>query len=185
MCGMTSALRSLSIAFAAICVSCAQLQGPDDAWAFGSEVQAYPAGVQVTGVAVRELSERDSLSVRAGYNATDRNDWGEHDEEDGGGPGLGVGFHRVLRPELDGGWLVGGRLDLWWLDVDWEEDSGSSGSTDVVVLQPTLEGGYRWALEGGASVALTLGLGAEVNVDTDGEDVGEGAILLFGVRYLF
>ena len=31
---------------------------------------------------------------------------------------------------------------------------------------------------------LGAGLGAEINVDTDGEDVGEGAIFLLGVTWL-
>lgn len=30
----------------------------------------------------------------------------------------------------------------------------------------------------------TLGLGMEINVDTDGEEVGEGAIVLFGLTWL-
>ena len=154
-------------------------------WSFGAELQAYPAGVQATAVAVYPLSESDRLSLRAGYNATDRQDWGEHDQEDGGGPGFGIGFHHLFTPQASEGWLVGAKLDLWWLDIDWEEDSAPDGSTDVTVLQPTAEGGYRWDLDGGASVALTLSVGAEINVDTDGEDVGEGAIVLLGLRYLF
>jgi len=32
---------------------------------------------------------------------------------------------------------------------------------------------------------LTLGVGAEINVDTDGEDVGEGGIMLLGATIVF
>ena len=169
-------------ALAALSVGCAGT--PRNGWTPGLELQAYPAGLQATAVAARAISEDELLTLRAGYNATDRRDFGEQDDEEGGGPGLGLGWHHLFEPAGDG-WIAGARLDLWWLDIDWKDDSGEGGSTDVVVLQPTAEGGYRWLRGDGSSLALTLSLGLEVNVDTDGEDVGEGAIALLGLRYLF
>jgi hypothetical protein len=63
------------------------------------------------------------------------------------------------------------------------------------VLQPTLEGGYSWLLGAGSwSLDLTAGLGAEINLQEDGnlpagstqrEDVGEGAIFLLGLSFLY
>ena len=56
----------------------------------------------------------------------------------------------------------------------------------MLVLQPTLEGGYSWLLDQGRwSLDLSLGLGAEINLDEDGEDVGDGAIVLLGVSLLY
>jgi len=153
-------------------------------------VQGYPAGVIAAGHVRYALSDRDELSLRIGYNATDRQDFGEHDDERGGGLGGGIGYRRSLRPRGEGGWLWGARADLWDLEIDWKDDpsgafpAGREGTTDVLVLQPTAELGYGWWLEG-ARLELVLGLGAEINVDTAGEDVGEGAILLLGVTYLF
>ena len=156
----------------------------DEPFELALEVQGYPAGVITTVAGHVPLSAHEVLSLRAGYNATDRRDFGEHDDEDGGGPGLGAGYRRYFG-ERRTGWLLGGRVDLWFLEIDWEDDAdpgpADRGSSDVVVLQPTLEGGYAFRLGERARLDLTLALGAEVNVDTDGEDVGEGGILLGGV----
>ena len=154
---------------------------------FGVELQAYPAGV-ISGLhAEYPLTERDVLTARLAWNATDRRDFGEHDDERGGGPGGGLGWRRFLGPERSG-WLLGGRVDLWSLAIDWEDDAPTarSGTTDVLVLQPSLEAGYRWRL--GRSrwcIDLTGSLGVELNLDTDGEDVGEGAIGLLGATLTY
>jgi len=167
-------------------------------WSVAAELQAYPTGVIGSVTGGRRLSARDVLTMRAGYNLADRDDNGDsaHAEEEGGGPGLGVGYHHYFAHPGEDGWFVGARLDLWWLEIDWEEKlfSGSSGAplpagptgtTDVFVVQPTFEGGYGWHLATGHRFELTAGLGAEINASTDGQDVGEGAILLLGVRYWF
>lgn len=154
--------------------------------AFGAEMQAYPAGV-IPGLQVRRrLNDADAVFVRVAANLTERNDWGEHDDESGSGFGGGVGWRRALGGSLDeDGWIIGARVDLWSLEVDWKDPGPRSGSTDVLVLQPTLEGGHGWTRAGGDRIEATLGLGAEINVDTDGEDVGEGAIVLLGITWLF
>ena len=53
------------------------------------------------------------------------------------------------------------------------------GETDIWVLQPTVRAGYRLM----STLDLSASLGAEINVSTDGEPVGEGAILLVGLRW--
>lgn len=170
-----------SVGLALLTVSCATAQ-------YGYELQAYPAGI-ITGPRIEwSRSEREVIAVRPGWNITDRRDFGEHDDEQGDGPGIGVNYRRWLAPDRTG-WLFGGRLDLWWLEIDWKDDPGKpsevEGKTDVVVLQPTLEGGYSFRLSERWRLDLTLGLGAEINVDTDGEDVGEGAILLGGISFSY
>ena len=152
---------------------------------YGAEAQAYPAGVIVAGHVQYALADEQALTFRVGYNFTERGDFGEHDDEDGGGPGFGVGYRYDFAAPGENGWLLGGRLDLFFLEIDHETDlPPASGTTDVVVLQPTIEGGYGWWLRNGR-VEVTLAGGAEINVDTDGEDVGEGAIGLLGVTYLW
>jgi hypothetical protein len=74
-------------------------------------------------------------------------------------------------------------MDVWDLIIDWK-DPGRMGSTETLVLQPTAEVGYGWNTAGVGRIELGLGLGAEINVDTDGEDVGEGAIFLIAVTWL-
>lgn len=185
--------RTAALALLAAClVGCVAL--PEDhkgarAPRFGGEVQVYPAGVIPAAHFQVPLSERDVLTLRAGYNFTERQDYGEHDDESGGGPGTGVGYRHYFGEETSG-WLLGARVDLFSLEIDWKDDASATqprrkGETDILVLQPTVEGGYRFALDDAISLDLTLGVGAEINVDTDGEDVGEGGIMLLGATIVF
>ena len=85
--------------------------------------------------------------------------------------------------------IIGARTDLWFLDIDWSDAGGTRvGMTEVTVLQPTARAGYAWLLSGDRlRLNATLALGAEINIQTRGEDVGEGVILLggFGLSYRF
>ena len=154
-------------------------------WQPAAEVQVYPAGV-IAGVQARKpLGQGATFFARGAYNATDRQDFGEHDEEEGGGPGVGIGYRRDYLPAAARTWFFGARLDLWQLEIDWRENDGTNGTTDILVLQPAGEVGYRMRRSGGGVLEFAASLGAEVNVDTDGEDVGEGAILLLGMTFVF
>ncbi len=147
---------------------------------WGVDLRAYPAGL-IPAVRVDvPLSEPDIVLLCAGMNFTDRHDWGEHDNEQGNGFGFGGGWiHRLGMREK--AWIVGLRADLWFLSIDWE-DPQRSGTTEVTVFQPTATGGYRWQTGGGAwRWELSVGLGAEFNVSTRGEDVGHGVIGLLGL----
>ena len=58
---------------------------------WGFEVQVYPTGV-IPGIRYEwDLSTQDQLFARVAYNFTDRSDFGENDDESGGGPGIGLG----------------------------------------------------------------------------------------------
>lgn len=159
-------------------------------------IRAYPAGlVGAAGVAgappgVRG-SERLETGVWAGYNLTRRRDWGEHDDERGGG--FGGGVEAAYFPESPGGgWFAGIRAAVWRLEIEWRDESATptnpvrTGETRIVVLQPTARAGYRFGLGGRSESRARLdaeaALGAEFNARTDGEDVGQGVILLVGLR---
>ena len=58
---------------------------------WGFEVQVYPTG-GIPGIRYEwNLSTQDQLFGRVAYNFTDRSDYGENDDESGGGPGIGGG----------------------------------------------------------------------------------------------
>jgi hypothetical protein len=153
---------------------------PVAARGLGLEVEGYPAGVIVGGTHAWPLGDQGTVATLAGWNFTDRRDWGEHDDEHGGGPGVGVAASRWLGAGR-AGWGIGVRTDLWWLDVDWEE-AGRSGTTEIVVLQPTVRAGYAWHFDSrDTRLDVSVSLGAEINVAIDGEEVGDGAILLLGI----
>lgn len=148
----------------------------------GAEVRAYPAGVIPGLYAEKPLSAHGVLTFGLGANLTERDDFGEHDDEEGDGFGLGAGYRHYFGERLDR-WFLGGRVDLWSLSIDWT-DPGASGTSDVLVLQPTVEGGYGFRIGERSRLNLFAAGGAEINVDTDGEDVGEGAIGIVGMSFV-
>lgn len=182
---MRSALLVSSLALA---VGCAQLNpagtgasGRPDR--IGAEAQAYRAGWITAAHVEVPIDEHVVVTGRFGWNETDRRDRGEHDDEQGGGGGAGLGFRRFWADDLHG-WFFGARVDAWWLEIDWRERRGGvpvTGTTDVVVVQPAAELGYGFDVGDGWRLDVSLSLGVELDVDTRGEDVGQGAILLGGI----
>ena len=152
----------------------------------GGEVQAYPTGI-VTAVGAKMPLKRDGsfFTFRIGYNQAHRNDNGERGDERGEGPGASVGWQRMFF-NAKSGLFLGARADLWFLKIDWIDLPGqpgqTSGTTDIVILQPMGRVGYRYpfGLKRNWSFEPALSFGIEWNVDTDGADVGEGPILLLG-----
>jgi len=185
----TIALAALLLPLAS-CVAVEPGAGPARA-ALGAEVQVYPAGV-IAGLHGRsEVGAGEFVTARVAANVTDRRDFGERDDEEGAGWGAGLGYRRYIDRTIDGtansgsGWLWGARVDVWDLEIDWIDDPGGAGetrgTTDLVVLQPTLEVGYGFDLSSGWRGEVVLGLGAEINLEEDGREVGEGAIGLLGI----
>lgn len=157
----------------------------DMPWRSATELQAYPAGFVAAAQARKQLGDGATFFLRGGYNFTDRQDFGERDNEEGEGPGVGIGYRQDITPMRSSSWFWGVRADVWWLEIDWRDSALGRGTTDVTVFQPAAELGYRvWQQDGGA-MEYAASLGAEINVETDGEEVGEGAILLVGVTWVF
>ena len=149
------------------------------------ELRAYPAGGIVSAGVLFPYSAQWELGVSALYNRAERGDAGRHVDESGDGFGIGVEarrFHRSTRT----GWFHGVRAELFQLDIDWRDPGNRRSSSEITVLQPTARIGYRLApASATTSLELAVGLGAEINLETDGEKVGEGAIGLLGVALRF
>jgi hypothetical protein len=151
----------------------------------GIELQGYPAGF-ITGIRGDFIfSSHWSGNIRAGYNFARRGDLGEHDDENGGGPGISLGTRYYFREKYQGLFL-GARLDLWLMEIDWQDEIPNAepeqGTSNITVVQPMVEGGYTFLLgAGGWSLTAKVSLGFEINVQTSGEEVGEGSISLLGV----
>lgn len=164
------------------------------------ETQAYPAGF-IPGVRVDySINEHVQLFARGAYNFTDRRDWGVQDNEEGNGTGFGIGieFGNSRFENL----LFNVRTDLWFMDIDWMDNRfipcplnqictqtldavprKFNGNTELVILQPTIGFGYQMPLSGSFFLKPSINIGYEINIKTDGEDVGEGAILLGGIQF--
>ena len=148
------------------------------------EFQAYPTGL-IPGVRVSKLfKEQNAAHLRLGYNWIRHRDLGVHEDERGDGFGFTLGYRRYFSPNYER-WFLGGRSDLWFNELAWKDNIGTadevSGLSNIVVVQPTLEGGYLFLLdEGRTFISPSVGFGFEVNVKTEGAEMGQGAILLLG-----
>lgn len=138
----------------------------------GLDLQAYPAGGQALAVWAQPFSPTQRWLAYAGVNVARRWSWGRHDDERGWGPGLGLGW--LWQAPV--GWLLGARVEAWDLQIDWR-DASRQGSTRSVVLQPSVELGWRFPQQRWGACETALSLGQEINVSTDGEEVGQGPIL--------
>ena len=150
----------------------------------GLEVQAYPTGI-ISGLRIEKgFAGKHALHLRLGYNWIRHRDLGVHEDERGAGYGFTLGYKRYFSSDFQG-WFLGLRSDVWWNKLDWKDNIDSAtevrGETNITVIQPTLKAGYSFLLANDWFFSPTLAFGYEVNVQTDGASVGEGAIVLLGI----
>ena len=152
----------------------------------GLDIQAYPAGVMFLAKTQRTLSDHGSLHLRLGYNLARRQDFGKHSNEEGGGPGVSAGYRYYIPGQKFQGFFLEARSDIWFMTINWEDRVGGipirSGTTSIVVLQPTVAGGYQFLFENSPwALDVNLAFGIEWNIVTNGEEVGQGGISLIGI----
>lgn len=155
----------------------------------GAEFQVYPTGV-LPGLRIDwALNNRSTLNLRTGLNIIRHRDLGVHEDERGLGVGFSLGYRRYFTSITQplSRWFLGLRSDIWFNAIDWKDHIGLTnevkGTSNIVVVQPTLEGGYLFTLGTNKQFTLapSIAFGFEINVANDGEEVGEGAILLLGI----
>ena len=161
--------------------SVAEQQAPIE---FGFELQVYPTGV-IPGLRIeRGFAQYHSINFRLGVQEIRHQDFGVHDDERGDGAGFSIGYSRYFKPGFTG-LSLGARTDLWFNTLDWRDNIGEaqeiSGTTDVTVLQPTIDIAYHYLSSPGWFLRPSLAAGFEINIDTDGSDVGQGFIYLASV----
>ncbi len=166
--------------------------GPGPAFFFkngiGVEAQGYLTGV-IAAIKYEHGFARSNhaVNVRVGYNLVRHRDLGVQDDERGGGAGLSLGYRYYFYRDsgLYRGFFLGAKTDLWFNKIHWKNSSGTlqetSGTTRIGVFQPTAEAGYCWTVRKSFNITPYLALGAEINVKTKGEAVGQGAIFLAGL----
>lgn len=148
------------------------------------EFQAYPTGL-IPGLRLeKNFGVKHAAHIRVGYQWIRHRDLGEHEDERGNGYGFTLGYKRYFK-EMHKGFSLSIRNDLWFNSLDWKDNINTpaevSGTSDITVVQPTLELGYLMLSESGWFFTPSVAFGFEINVKTEGSDVGEGAILLLGL----
>lgn len=151
----------------------------------GIELQWYPSGMMYGGRADLYLGRHANWNFRIAYNDTNRKDRSPHNlNEEGGGFGAGLGYRYFLGKRE--GLFFGGRVDIWKLEIDWEDIdmnmNPTMGNTNISVFQPTIELGYQFVFDKHWAVAPAFAFGYELNVKTEGDKVGGGMIGLIGVN---
>jgi len=149
-----------------------------------AELRLYPVGQIASAGLTWRLDAQTEWGASVLYNRARRGDAGRHEDESGDGFGLGVEASRFWNPAPQG-WFYGVRAEVFALDIDWR-DPGRAGDSSVTVIQPTLRVGYRTRpFFRNLSATVAANAGAEINVTTRGEKVGEGAIglLSFALGY--
>lgn len=157
---------------------------------FGFDFMAYPAG-QIYGLRA-EFENRSGweLNLRLGYNRAFRKNFsGLNDDEQGGGFGISVGTrHYIYDLGFGGDHLTctpfaGARVDLWRLNIFWKDfdNNPPSGTTHIGVLQPTFDVGLLFKVYNKWHVSVYGGFGQEINIVTQGKQVGQGGLWLGGI----
>ncbi len=150
----------------------------------GAELQLYPTGI-LPGLRMEiPTSDNQFLSIRVGLNLIDHRDLGVHEDEKGSGWGFSLGYKLNLGESR---WSLEPRTDIWFNKLDWEDQiqspNGMSGTSNIVVIQPTLSLGYALSDKDSSwKIVPEVSFGFEKNVHTKGEPVGEGLILLVGIQ---
>jgi hypothetical protein len=158
----------------------------EDVLDLGLEVQIYPTGV-ISGLNIgKGFSGRHAIHFRLGSQRIRHEDFGVHDDERGDGYGFTLGYRYYLQPGFRG-MSLGFRTDVWFNQLNWRDNMDQpnelGGHTDVIVLQPTVQAGYSLVLDKRLHIRPAVAIGYEINVSTDGEDVGEGVIGLIGLEF--
>ncbi len=162
--------------------------------AFGLETQAYPTGI-IPGIRLEYVRQHHNINLRLGYQLINHRDLGVHESEKGSGLGFTVGYRYHSSRFDPANWFLGVRNDIWFNELDWKDNIGQvdgmgqslevSGTSNIVVVQPTIEAGYTFYLGTHFFLSPSLSFGYEVNVRTEGAEVGQGAILLLGVSLMY
>jgi hypothetical protein len=154
----------------------------------GAEIQAYAAGASLGARADLYLGKHVNWNFRLSYHFLNRQRESDINiEEKGGGFGAALGYRYFL--DKREGIFFGGRADFRKMNIDWVAESPFSiltyGTTEVSILQPTVEVGYQFKINKHWTIAPAISSGFNLNLITNGERVTGGFIAHIGVNAAF
>ena len=145
----------------------------------GAQFQWYPSGTISSLHFAFNARMNHSILVQVGYNKANRKDNGEKDNEKGGGWGGGIGYRYYFKP-YPHKFFIGAKTDIYRMNIDWVQGI-QSGETKTWTLQPTIEIGYTFIINDQGFITPFIANGAEINLKTQGDKVGQGFITLIGI----
>ncbi|MEM9819522.1 MAG: DUF3575 domain-containing protein [Bacteroidota bacterium] len=172
--------------FTTILLACLlPLTGATQVLDFSFEFQAYPTGL-IPGLRIEKpFHEKNAVHLRLGYNWIRHGSLGVQDDERGDGFGFSLGYKRYLKSSFRS-WYLGLKNDIWFNELDWEtevQNATMRGTSKIIVVQPTLEAGHLFLLKNNWIFTPSIAFGFEINVKTEGAEMGQGAILLLGFHF--
>ena len=145
----------------------------------GAQFQWYPSGT-ISGLHLAFNSKiHHSVLLQLSYNKVNRKDNGEKDNEKGSGWGGAIGYRYYFKP-FPHKLFIGVKTDVYRMKIDWIQGI-LSGESRTWTLQPTFEIGYTFIINDQAFITPSISNGAEINLKTEGEKVGQGFITLIGI----
>jgi hypothetical protein len=145
----------------------------------GAQFQYYPSGTISSLHFAFNARMNHSILVQIGYNKVNRKDDGEKDNEKGGGWGGGIGYRYYFNP-FPHKFFIGVKADIYRMNIDWVQGI-QVGETKTWTIQPTLELGYTIIINDQGFITPFIASGAQINMKTDGDKVGQGFLPLFGI----
>lgn len=145
----------------------------------GGSFEWYPSGTVYGLHAAFNSRQHHSIHFKLGYNKTNRKDDGENDNEKGNGLGGTLGYRYYFKP-FPHKFFIGARSDIWRMSIDWTKEM-QSGTTNTWTVVPAFEIGYTFFINDQAFLTPSISNGAEINLKTDGQKVGQGFITLIGI----
>ena len=145
----------------------------------GAEFLTSSKGNTTSLLLAYNLPVHHAFLLRAGYTSSKWKEKGNHDYEEGSGPGVSLGYryYFLVRPH---GFFLGVNAQAWKLSIDWREGT-TTGKTKTWGLQPTVEMGYMFLINDMFFISPTISSGIQSNFKTEGQEVGEGFITRFGI----
>jgi hypothetical protein len=149
----------------------------------GAGIQIFSSGFIPGFTWEHELNNKSTLRAFGGaIVANDRKSLSKHDKEWGAGLLFGIGYRRYFSSPGEGLYL-GADLYASLMRVKWRMNQPFfENYSDVTLLQPMAELGYRMDMGKAWSLDLSVAAGGQFNAGTKGADVGQGFIYSGGLR---
>ena len=145
----------------------------------GAQFQYHLYGTVTSLHAAFNSKIHHSILVQFSYNKANRKDNGEKDIETGSGWGGALGYRYYFRPHPHKLFL-GVKADIFKMKIDWV-DGIFTGQTRTWTLQPSLELGYTFVVNDQGFITPFIANGVQINVQTEGDKVGQGFVPIIGI----
>ena len=145
----------------------------------GAQFQWYPSGTITSLHAAFNSKMHHSVLVQFGYNKSNRKDKGEKEIETGSGWGGALGYRYYFKP-FPHKLFIGAKADIYKMEINWA-DGILTGQSRTWTVQPVLEIGYTLVINDQGFITPFIANGAQINVKTEGDKVGQGFVTLVGI----